>query len=307
MNRTFEIIKNIYKPHRITLKGKTSIFETTNGKFLVKEKGQSSIKNLYKYLISRNFDNFPSLIDGDRVELNVFEYIEDIDTPKEQKALDLIGVISNLHNKTTYYKEVTEDKYKSIYEEILYNINYLKEVYNKEFERIVHVVYMSPSDYLLIRNSSGILACLDFAARELDQWYKLVKESKKQRVAMVHNNLSLDHFIRNEKEYLVSWEKSKIDTPVLDFISLYKNEFRGLEFEVLINKYLEKYPLNEDELKLIFIVLALPEAPKITGSEFNKTKEVGKILDYIYKTEKLIRPYYPENEPEKTAQLNKQD
>ena len=162
MNRTFEIIKSIYKPHRITLKGKTSIFETTSGKFLVKEKGMTNIKNLYNYLISRNFDSFPHLIDGDRSELNIFEYIEDIETPKEQKALDLIGVISNLHNKTTYYKEVTEDQYKSIYEEILNNINYLTDLYNKEFERIVGVVYMSPSDYLLIRNSTEILSSLEF-------------------------------------------------------------------------------------------------------------------------------------------------
>ena len=303
INRTIDIIKNIYKPHRITLKGKTSIFETTSGKFLVKEKGKSNIKSLYNYLVSRGFDNFPTLIDGNRSELNVFEYIESIDTPKEQKAGDLINVIANLHNKTTYFKEVTEDQYKKIYEDIIHNINYLGDEYNKEFDRIVKVVYMSPSDYLLIRNSTKILAAFEFCKRELDEWYKMVKEKRKQRVSLVHNNLSIDHLVRNQKDYLVSWDSSKVDTPILDLISLYKNEFRGLEFEELINNYMKLFPLEEDEKKLFFIVLALPPKLETNGSEFNKTMQIGRILDYIYKTENLVRPYYTNEEPEEKPQL----
>ena len=36
----------------------------------------------------------------------MYEYIEDVNTPEEQKAIDLVSMMSLLHNKTTYYKEV---------------------------------------------------------------------------------------------------------------------------------------------------------------------------------------------------------
>ena len=307
MNRTIDIIKNIYKPHRITLKGNTTIFESTTGKFIVKDKGNSNIKGIFNYLISRNFDNFPSLIDGNRSELNIFEYIEEIPTPKEQKALDIVDVISNLHTKTTYYKEVTEDQYKSIYEDVLNNIEYLSDKYNKEFERIIHEVYMSPADYLLIRNSTQILGSLEFCRKELDSWYKLVKEKRKQRVALVHNDLKTEHLVRNQKDYLISWEKSKVDTPILDFISLYKNEFHGIEFEELMNRYFTKYPLTEDEQKLLFILIAMPTEIDSETNEFNRTINIGKSLDYLYKTETLLRPYYTPNEEHQNPDLNKQN
>ena len=44
------------------------------------------------------------------------EYVEDVNISLEQKALDLIKVVALLHSKTTYFKEVTKDKYKEIYE-----------------------------------------------------------------------------------------------------------------------------------------------------------------------------------------------
>ncbi len=297
--KTIDVFKSIYKPYRISKAGKTTILETTSGKFLAKEKDNSDIKNLYTYLTSRNFDNFPALIDGERDELNVFEYIDDIPTPKEQKAMDVVNLVSNLHNKTTYFKEVSEDRYKEIYEDVSNNIEYLTMYYNNLFDGIVTEVYMSPANYLLIRNSSKILAALEFSKKELDIWYAMVKEKKKQRVSLIHNNLTIDHLIKNQKDYLISWEKSKIDNPVLDIINFYKNEFFEIDFESLLNNYLTKYPLSDDEKKLLFIIISIPMEVNLTESEFENTVIIRKMLDYLYKTEDLIRPYYTSDEKEK--------
>ena len=38
MSRTLDILKQVYKPLRVTLKGKTTILETTSGNFVIKEK-----------------------------------------------------------------------------------------------------------------------------------------------------------------------------------------------------------------------------------------------------------------------------
>ena len=188
MNRSLEILKSIYKPYRYTLKGKATILETTSGNFLVKPKNKD-LNELYNYLISRGFDNFPKLIDASRKDVNVFEYVETIRMPKEQMCDDIIDLIASLHNKTSYFKEVSEDTYKEIYEDIKSNIAYLKNYYDTLYEIGFNEVYQSPSTYQLMRNFYKINAALDFASKELDEWYELIKGETKIRVCIVHNNL----------------------------------------------------------------------------------------------------------------------
>jgi len=294
MNRTLDVLKRIYKPYRLTLKGRTTILETTSGSFVVKPKRNKDIKGLYAYLKSRSFDFFPNLVDDSRDEMNVYEYLEDVEMPKEQKALDMIDLVALLHNKTTYYKEVSEDTYKEIYEAIDNNIGYLNDYYNRLFDVIFESVYMSPSEYSLIRNSSKIMSSLHFCKTELDDWYESIKDKTRQRVVVVHNALETDHYIKGEKEALISWEKSKVDSPVLDLINFYKKEHFELDFEVLINRYVEGYNLTVDEKKLFFVVIALPPEIKLYENEYRSCQNVRSGLDYIYKTEKLIRPYYSE-------------
>ena len=291
MNNSIEVLKSIYKTYRYTLKGNVTLLQTMSGDFVVKKK-INDIKTIYNYLKSRNFDYFPKLIDDSRSDVNVFEYVQDVDMPKEQKALDLINVVSLLHNKTTYYKVVSDDVFKSIYDSIKSNIDYLQYFYDNLFNSIKNIEYMSPSQYFLIRNSSKIFSCLDFCSKELNEWFELTKNENKQRVSLVHNNLSLDHFIKNDKDYLISWDKSKIDSPVLDLINFYKNNYFDLDFETLFDSYQNKFKLNESEKKLLFIVISLPKKIDIKDNEFATCKEVRNILDYIFKTEELIRPYY---------------
>ena len=299
MSRTLDILKQVYKPLRVTLKGKATILETTTGKYLVKEKKDKDLNQVFSYLKSRNFDNFPNLVDDNRVDLNVFEYIDDSPMPIEQKGLDMVDVISALHLKTTYFKTVSEDVYKEIYENIANNISYLINYYNKLFLKIEEEIYMAPSSYLLIRNSSKIMASLDFAKNELDKWYDMVKEKNKEKVSLIHNNLNTEHFIRADKPYLISWEKAKIDTPVLDLVNFYKNEYFNLDFETILEKYLQKNPLNEEEKKLFFILISLIDEIKLSDNEFLNCKNVRVALDYLFITENLVRPYYTVKEEKK--------
>ncbi len=303
MNKTLEVIKKLYKPYRYTIKNNCTIIETNHGKFVVKEKKERNIRELYNYLRSRNFTYFPNLIDDERNDLNVYEYVEEITTPKEQKALDLINLTALLHNKTSYFKEVSSDTYQEIYDNINNNILYLQEYYTNLILEIENEIYMSPSHYLLIRNSSKIFAALNFSKRELDDWFELVKEESKTRVSVIHNNLSTEHLIRNQQDFLISWDRSKIDSPVLDIIKFYQNEYFDLNFEEILNRYMQKFPLNEAETRLLFIMISLPKEVKLEDNEFKNCQIVRESLDYIYKTEELTRPYYPPNDPDEETQL----
>ena len=295
MNRSLEILKTIYKPYRYTIKGRATILETTSGNFIIKEKNKD-LNELYNYLISRGFDNFPKLIDSSRRDVNVFEYVESIKMPKEQMCDDIIDLIASLHNKTSYFKEVSEDKFKSIYEDIKSNISYLKNYYDTLFLMGFSEVYMSPATYQLMRNFYKINAALDFCEKELDEWYELVKEESKIRVSVVHNNLSVEHYLRGNKEILISWDDYLIDTPIIDIVKLYKNEYLNMNFSEILKRYFYKFPLLDYEKKLLFILLVLPREIKESDSVFNACRENNKVIDYVFKTEDLIRPYYTEEE-----------
>lgn len=296
MNNSLDEIKQEFKPYRVTKKKNVTILDSTKGSFVIKPKSNEKVKEAYNYLISRNFDYFPKLVGEMRSDVNVFEYVDDTTMPKEQKASDLIDIVALLHNKTTYYKEITEDKYKEIYEGLNNNIIYTKNYYDTLYYRLIEEVIPSPSHYLLLRNVYKMFAALDFAHEELESWYELVKLEKKQRVAFIHNNLETDHFIRNAKGYLIAWEKSKIDSPILDLINFYQKEYMNLDFETLFIRYMRSFPLNVEEQKLLFIVLSIPPIIKLDGKEYIVVSKLREQLDYIFKTENLLQKLRVTNE-----------
>ena len=295
MNKSIEVLKSIYKPYRYTIKGKSTILETTCGDFIIKPKNKD-INELYTYLTNRGFMNYPKIIDSSRDEVNVFEYVEDIKLPKEQKCDDLIEIIASLHNKTSYFKEVSEDKFKSIYEDIKSNISYLSNYYNTLYEIGFNEVYASPSNYIFMRNYFKINAALEYANSELDNWYSLVTNETKIRVCLIHNNLELNHLLNNK---LISWDNYMIDTPVIDIVKLYKNEWKNINFSEILERYIYKFPLLDYEKKLLFILISLPPQIKKSDNEFEKCKVISEVMDYVFKTEELIRPYNTEQEEEK--------
>lgn len=295
MNKSIEILKSIYKPYRYTIKGKSTILETTCGDFIIKPKNKD-INELYTYLTNRGFINYPKIIDSSRDEVNVFEYVEDIKLPKEQKCDDLIEIIASLHNKTSYFKEVSEDRFKSIYEDVLSNINYLSNYYNTLYEIGFNEVYASPSNYIFMRNYYKLNSALKYAKSELENWYSLVTSETKIRVCLIHNNLELNHLL-NDK--LISWDNYMIDTPVIDIVKLYKKEWKNINFSEILERYMYKFPLLEYEKKLLFILISMPPEIKKSDNEFEKCKVVSEVMDYVFKTEELIRPYNAEHEEEK--------
>ena len=62
MNKSIEVLKKIYKPYRYTILGKVTILNTTSGDFVVKEKCEKDIKELFSYLKVVIFIIFPNLL-----------------------------------------------------------------------------------------------------------------------------------------------------------------------------------------------------------------------------------------------------
>ena len=285
--------KNDLKVDKYTMKGKTMIVNTPLGQFALKK------DNIYKYLLSRNFEYFPKVIDSNE-DSTIYEFVDDVKYDNEQRAFDLIHTIALLHSKTTYYKDVDIDEYKKIFEETMEKINYIYNYYMDVINIIESKIYMSPSEYLIARNISKIFSCIYFCKNELEQWYEIVKNEKRKRVVTLHNNLKLDNIIRNKSVYLIGWEYSKIDSPIYDFINFYNNYALYFDFRSLLNEYERIFPFKEEEKKLLSVLISIPSKIPNTEKEYNKVKNVRQLLDKIYKTEMLLTP--KEKEETKSTQ-----
>ena len=288
--------KNDLKVDKYTMKGKTMIVNTPLGQFALKK---GNLDNIYKYLLSRNFEYFPKVIDSNE-DSTIYEFVDDVKYDNEQTAFDLIHTIALLHSKTTYYKDVDIDEYKKIFEETMEKINYIYNYYMDVINIIESKIYMSPSEYLIARNISKIFSCIYFCKNELEQWYEIVKNEKRKRVVTLHNNLKLDNIIRNKSVYLIGWEYSKIDSPIYDFINFYNNYALYFDFRSLLNEYERIFPFKEEEKKLLSVLISIPSKIPNTEKEYNKVKNVRQLLDKIYKTEMLLTP--KEKEETKSTQ-----
>lgn len=268
-------------------KGNVIIADTNHGKVVVKKNRNKSY--IYNYLSSRNFDYYPEILESDNYIVS--KYIEDIDIPKEQKILDLIDLISLMHSKTTHYKEISEDDYKKIYEDLSNNFEYLSEYYKDMISLIDDKVFMSPSEYLLARNISFIFKSIELGKQYVEDWLKNIDGLNKMRMTVVHNNLDLSHYIKNSRDFLISWDKSKVDIPVFDLYNLYNSHFNDFEFSELLKRYESTYPLKEYELELFFILITMPSKIEFNDTEFNMCIKISNEIDKLYKSNKLIQEY----------------
>ena len=272
--------------NKITIKNNVKIIDNS---YVIKKK-QKSLDDTYNYLLSRSFDYFPEVIKEDDKYI-YYKYIDDLKEPKEQKIIDLINLLILLHSKTTFYKEIDIDHYKEIYESINNEIDDTYNYYNNLMDNIDNEIFMSPANYLIARNITLIYKSLNYAKENISKWYKLIDNNRKVRVVLLHNNLTLDHYLKNDKPYLISWDKSTIDMPIFDLVSLYKNNYLDFEFTDLLKIYLSKYPLTKEEMILFLTIISIPSKIALSSSEYKTVLEVRKLLDYIYKTNELRKEY----------------
>lgn len=291
-----ESIRNILKENQIdckklTIKNNVRIISSDTGNYVLKEK-QTNIKKIYDYLASRSFNYYPQLLLSTE-KYDMYEYFEDIEQPREQSATDIMYLISLLHGKTTFYKEIDIDDYKYLYETIVDKIDYLYHYYDDLATIIEKEVYMSPAHYLFIRNIDRLYICLNFCRENIENWYQLIKNKNKTRVVLLHNNLELDHYLKTTQNQscLISWDKSKIGMPVYDLEKFYRKYYLEFDFFSLLSFYESRFPLLKEEKQLFAILIALPEKIEFDKTDYELCVKIRHFFDYLYKTEKLIREY----------------
>ena len=258
-------------------------------KYIVKKNKNKD--DILSYLDNRNFNYYPHIFDKDS-NFELVEYLKDTDMPKEQKMNDLVKLVSLLHNKTTYYKEVDEADYKELYEDLLNNIEYLEEYYTDLITIIESKVFFSPSEYLLATNITLIFDSINYCRDMIKKWYEIISEkTHKMRVSVIHNNLSLDNYIKNNRDYLTNWDKSKIDIPIFDLYKLYIRNYNEFDFFDILKNYEKEYPLKDEELLLFYILISMPNKIEFNASNYDMCIKIEKEVDKLLKSSELISNY----------------
>lgn len=281
---------------KITIKKDVRIIDTGIEKLVIKKREKDQSK-LFAYLLSRSFDFFPKILYKTE-NYDIYEYIGDVEIPREERALDIIKLTTLLHRKTTFHKDVDEDYYKEIYENIINKIKYLENYYNDIAEIIEREEYMSPSNYLFIRNISRVFQALNYSKYNIEKWYKIIDEKKRIRVVNIHNNLSLEHYLVGDRPCFISWKYSRRDIPIYDLIKLYKRYYANLDFCELLRNYEISYPLLPEEKLLLVSLISIPERIEFDESEYKLCLKIKKFYDYLNNTEKFISDYFPEKQKE---------
>lgn len=293
-----EKILNKYKlnPKRIKYLKKVKIIDTDKGIYTLKVKTSNNDK-IYTYLENRNFENFLPQLNSFSEPYEIHEYIKESEISKEDKALNLIYILSILHTKTTVYENTNLDSIKEIYETNLKELEHLDYYYHDLQDYIENKVYMSPAEYLLIRNVTNIYNAIIYSRETLEKWYNEKLKQTKERQVLLHNNISTEHFLLcKDNAYFINWNKAKRGYPIYDLLTFFKNEYQDLEFESLYNLYQKKYKYTPDEELLLFALIAKPWKITLTNNHYNDTIVVRNLIEYIEKGSKLVSKENKENQ-----------
>ena len=294
MKKYREVLEKYHiKPISYVKRGKSLIIETKENKFAIKE----NIKNpdIYDYLNSRSFDYYPKVLNQRSDPFELSEFKSELNIPEEQKLEEMLKITALLHSKTTYYQKNDLADNKEIYETLTNNILYLKSYYEDIIALIDSKEFFSPAEYLVSRNFSKIMDSLAYAENALENWYKSIEKNTSERVAVIHNNLDLDHFIYNKDSYLISWRKSKIAKPIFDLVKIFNRYGIKYDFKEKLAIYEAIYPLKDDEKQLFYILISMPPKIEFKDNNYELCKELSEKIELLYLKDKIILPENFEN------------
>ncbi len=281
------------KINKVSIKGNCMILDTDSEKYVLKKDNT----NYYDYLPVREFINYPDVLQV-KYDYVLSKYIDNKNVPDNQRLEDMIYLVSILHNHTAFDKKIDIDTIKEKYESLINKLDYLYRYYLSLQDLIEDEEYMSPANYYLIRNISLIYYAIKESRKYLDKWYKDIENTKTIRYAYTHGNLDINHILEDDKLYLISWNKSKIDLPIYDIEDFYRKNFKSIRLDTILRIYSKKYLLKEDEINLLFCLLLIPIKVDMDKKEYPRIEDITDMILYLEDTLEVLKNYSKEHNKE---------
>lgn len=285
-----EIIKIIKERniHPVSYKRIKSVY-IINNNYVIKL--NTNNYDIYRYLISKDFLCFPQNYNNLNDNYDISLYINGLNISNEELINDYIKIISQLHYKTSYIREIDLDEIKEKYESLNNRIISLKKYYTDLNDRIDYEILLSPSSYLLVKNISLIYSILDNSIVLLDKIYQMIKKSKSIRVSLLHNNVNLEHLIISDNKYLISWDKSYFDSPIYEIELIYRKYYQIIDLNDLMAIYESVNGLSLIEKALLLVNLSIPKKIKLTNDTYSDTSIINEEINYLKRVYELLIKY----------------
>lgn len=262
---------------------------TLDDKKIVIKESKRNKRELFSYLDSKDFRYAlkPTNLDQDDL-YEIYPFIEESVKDRSEKAVDMMYILSLLHNKTSFYKELVLDDMKALYEEIRERLEYLYYYYRDIQDILEKRIYMAPDEYLLIRNISLVYQNLEYARVKMEQWYEQIKNIKSIRYVLLHSNVSTEHFLQGDGAYFISWDHARRDFPIYDFLAFFQNDYQTLDMNSLYQIYKHKYPFTKEEETLLFALLSIPAKLSMGSNTYNQYHQVYHFVLYLRKSQEFL-------------------
>lgn len=276
--------------NKYSYKNNAIIISSDKGDYVLKKKKRDDKKEIFDYLSSRGFSSFLFPINNFDDDYEIYDFLTEVKTLNEEKAIHLIDILSELQIRTTTYKEFTLDEIKEIYEEKKELVDFFFQYYNELEEVFSNEIYPAPYQYLLLNNVSKIYNSLQYSKMLIEEWYSEITKNKKRRIVLLHNHLTMEHFIDSDKTKasLINFDYSKYGSPIYDFIIFYKKHYSNLDMNSLFNIYQHRYPYTKEELLLLFIELIIPNKINLNNNVCKNTLVINELVNYTDMTREFI-------------------
>lgn len=262
------------------------IIENDKGKFFITPKCNDKNK-IFEYLEQKKFPYFlPVIYDSSR-HYEMYPYIEE-NKLVEDKAIDFVHILSLLHIKTTTYREVVLNDVEKLYQSLSKKIEKKSHDYQVLQNQFEQHVYMSPDEYLFMRNINLFYDSLNMARMYLEEWKSLKENNSQERVVFLHGKPSLSSFIDIDNPYFIHWDLSHKGYVIYDFLFFYQTDFDVVEMESLFQIYQTKYPFMQDEMYLFYCYLLLGKDFDFSHGYYENTLIIQKMIQYLEKTREFV-------------------
>lgn len=272
-------------------------------KVLIKRKKRYDLEEVYNYLDSHNVNNYLKPIKITNQEL-FFPYLPNKYLDNDYLAKRLVLNLSILHNKTTIYKEIDKDKQKCEYDDLRNRIIYLEKYYYTLQDVIESKIYMSPLEYIVIRNISIIYSALNYSKELLNKWNDLIKKKKTIRLVYCHGKCCLEHFLNQDEGYFISLENAHLDRPMLDFIYFYNKNYDDTDMISNFKFYQHRYRYDEEEITYFLLKLVIVDKLDVYESSLSKVIEVSNYFEKLKSISEFILEYQKYNHKDKQDNFN---
>lgn len=280
--------------NKVEYKNSAKVIIKDDNKY-IKKKKTTETKFIYTKLAEKEFYCYlPPIEENENSE--IYQYIEEESITKQEKEKILMDILSELHIKTSSDEIYDKQQFKDMYINTLNSLQSLRNYYYELQDNLELREFPAPEEQLLLNNISNIYKAISYSEYKLRQWYDKIQTKEKIRYVQIHNNLSLEHILVGKENYLISWEKSKKDLPIYDFINFYKKEFNTCNMNYLFDIYQEKYKYTEEEQLLFETLISIPPKISFEKQHLINTINTRRNINYLNKTSEFLSKYNKENQ-----------